>query len=68
MTRQELVEAMDLGLTVHWANRGYVCYKDKFGEYVVTFTPNRYTIGIFHLDGVGMNLKPEECFLGELLS
>lgn len=63
MTRQEFIKAMDQGKKVHWHNRGYICYRDKGGEYLKTFTPNGHTIGIFHRDGVGMNITLADCYI-----
>ena len=64
MTKQELIDAMDAGNPVYWHHEGYICYKSKSGEYLKTFIHNDHTIGIFHRYGVGMNLKPEDCFMG----
>jgi hypothetical protein len=63
MTREELVEAMNAGLPVRWKNDGYVCYLDTSGQYLKTFTPNDHTIGIFHRDGIGMNVDPADCYI-----
>lgn len=63
MTRQELVDAMDAGLPVRWKNDGYHCYLDEAGQYLKTFIPNDHTIGIFHRDGVGMNVEPSDCYI-----
>lgn len=63
MTRQQLIDAMDAGLDVRWHNDGYVCYLDTSGQYLKTFTPNGYTIGIFHRDGAGMNITPSDCYI-----
>tara|TARA_R110000765_G_scaffold313756_2_gene406699 strand:+ start:178 stop:453 length:276 start_codon:yes stop_codon:yes gene_type:complete len=65
MTRTELIAAMDAGLPVRWMNDGYECYKDTTGEYLKTFTPNDHTIGIFHRDGVGMNVDASDCYIQE---
>jgi hypothetical protein len=65
MTRQELIDAMDAGKQVRWMNDGYICYRTEYGEYLKTFTPNDYTIGIFHRDGVGMNVDPKDCYILE---
>jgi hypothetical protein len=35
------------------------------GQYLKTFIYNDYTIGIFHRDGVGMNLDPSDCYIKE---
>lgn len=63
MTRQEFISAMDQGKVVHWHNKGYICYRSESGEYLKTFTPNNHTIGIFHRDGVGMNITLEDCYI-----
>jgi hypothetical protein len=63
MTREELIQAMNTGLDVRWMNDGYICYLDTSGEYLKTFTPNDHTIGIFHKDGVGMNVDPKDCYI-----
>ena len=63
MTREELVEAMNAGLPVRWKKDGYVCYLDTSGQYLKTFTPNDHTIGIFHRDGIGMNVDPADCYI-----
>ena len=65
MTLQEFVAAMDAGLPVHWHHEGYICYKSECGEYLKTFIHNDHTIGIFHRDGVGINVTLEDCFIGE---
>lgn len=65
MTKKELIKAMDEGKTVHWHNKGYICYRTKCGEYLKTFRPNSHTIGIFHKDGIGMNIYPKDCFIAE---
>ena len=65
MTKEQLIGAMDDGKKVYEGNIGYECYKTECGEYLVTYRPNGYTIGIFHKDGVGMNVNPENCFIME---
>lgn len=65
MTRQELIDAMDAGKQVRWMNDSYICYRSKYGEYLQTCTHNDSTIGIFHRDGVGMNVNPKDCYILE---
>ena len=65
MTREQLIKAIDEGKKVYDKNIGYECYKNECGEYLVTYRPNGYTIGIFHQDGIGMNVRPEDCFIIE---
>ena len=56
MTKEELIKAMDNSKEVRWKNDAYLCYKDKNGQYLLTYMFNDYTIGIFHRNGIGMNL------------
>ena len=63
MTKEELIKAMDDSKEVRWKNDAYKCFKDKFGRYLVKCTLNDYTIGIFHRNGIGMNLDPEDCYI-----
>lgn len=64
MTPSELIEAIDTGEKVYWKNESNICYKDNLGKYLLTYRPNSYTIGIFHLDNIGMNIDPSDCFMG----
>lgn len=63
MTRQELIDAMDAGKDVRWASDIYLCYRDSIGQYLNTCTINDSTIGIFHRDGIGMNIDPADCYV-----
>ena len=66
MNREELVAAMDAGLPVRWKNDGYQLYRGtSSGEYLKTFEPNGWTIGVFHRDGIGMNVDPKDCYIKE---
>ena len=64
-SRDQLVNAMDAGRQVRWMHSGYICYRSKYGEYLKTCIHNDHTIGIFHRDGVGMNVKPQDCYILE---
>lgn len=64
-SRDQLVEAMDAEKQVRWMHSGYICYRSKYGEYLKTCIHNDHTIGIFHRDGVGMNVKPQDCYILE---
>lgn len=46
MTIQEIKEAVDKGLTVHWSNTLYKVVKDKFGDYLILCTDNGYCTGL----------------------
>jgi hypothetical protein len=65
MNREELVAAMDAGLPVRWKNDGYQLFRGTSGEYLKTFKPNGWTIGVFHRDGIGMNVDPKDCYIKE---
>lgn len=64
MTLQEIKTAVDAGKTVHWANTGYTVIKDVYGDYLIVFHHNQSTIGLTWQDGVTMNGKPEDFFIG----
>ena len=63
MTKEELIKAMANSKEVRWKNDAYLCYKDENGQYLLTYMFNDYTIGIFHRDGIGMNLDPKDCYI-----
>ena len=68
MTIKELKKAMDDGEDVRWANDLYKCFLHQYKscgtyEYLVTCTSNDHTIGIFHRDGIGMNIDPKKCYI-----
>ena len=63
MNLQEIKSAVDAGKIVHWANRGYTVIKDRIGQYLIVFRDGN-AIGLTWRDGVTMNGKPEDFFLG----
>lgn len=63
MTLEEIKAAVDAGKTVHWKNEGYVVVKGKHG-YLIVFTHNDHATGLTHRDGVTMNEREEDFFLG----
>ena len=64
MTLEQIKAAVDNGHTVHWMNPGYKVIKDQRGEYQIVFTPNNHCIGLTHRDGVTLNGKPTEFYIG----
>lgn len=62
-SREYLIELMDQNRDVRWKTDIYKCYKDKLGQYLCTWGRNNHTIGIFHQDGVGMNIDPKDCYI-----
>lgn len=63
MTLEEIKAAVDAGKTVHNQSEYYTVVKDKFGRYLIVGM-NQYAIGLTWTDGVTMNGKPEEFFIG----
>lgn len=64
MTLDEIKQAVEDGKTVHWASRAYKVVKDDVGQWLIVCTLNNHAIGLTWRDGVTMNGKPEEFFLG----
>lgn len=65
MTLSEIKAAVDSGLRVHWSNKGYEVIKDKAGHYLVIFRPNGHCVGLTWQDGITLNEKESEFFIGE---
>ena len=64
MTLQEIKTAIASGKKVHWANTGYEVICDKIGQYLIVWTDSGSCIGLTWRDGVTLNGKPEEFFIG----
>lgn len=60
MNLQQIKAAVAAGLPVHWSNAGYVVKGN-----LITFTANDHSIGLTHLDGVTLNGKECEFFIGD---
>lgn len=63
MNLQQIKTAVDQGKTVHWVNRGYTVIKDSKNQYLISFH-NGHCIGLTHADGVTLNGREEQFFLG----
>lgn len=63
MTLDDIKAAVDAGQTVHWANTGYVVYKDRLGQYLISFLPNGSCIGLTDREGHRLNGKEAEFFV-----
>ena len=46
LTLAEAKAALDEGTPVYWKNYGYMCFVDRLGQYLCTFTRNKNTIGM----------------------
>lgn len=65
MTLSEIKQAVTDGKAVHWATANYVIIQDSIGQWLVHSTCNDCYWGLTWRDGVTMNGKPEEFFIGE---
>lgn len=65
MNLQEIKRAVLSGQTVHWANRGYVVHHDCHGEWSIVCTMNCNAIGLTWRDGVTLNGRESDFFIGE---
>jgi len=54
-TIEQIKSAVDNGLKVKWANRGYDVIRDKIGQYLIVFWPNNYAIGLTNMEGDKLN-------------
>ena len=65
MTLEEIKQAIEDGKTVHWASKAYVVIKDSVPQYLIHCVLNNNYIGLTWRDGVTLNGKEEEFFIGE---
>lgn len=63
MNIAEIKAAVDAGLTVHWANEGYLVHKDDLGQYLITHQPGGSTIGLTNQRGDKLNGNEAEFFI-----
>lgn len=67
MTLSEIKAAVIAGRTVHWKNAGYVVHTDRRQEFYITWDLGGHksnSIGLTHQDGVTLNGKEHEFFIG----
>lgn len=65
MTLQEIKQAIEDGKRVFWSNRAYEVIKDSKGQYLIVCSINNHAIGLTWLDGVTLNGREDEFFIGE---
>ena len=65
MTLQEIKDAVEAGKTVCYVNDGSIVIKDKLGQWLIVCIGNSYTIGLTWRDGVTMNGKEKDFYIGE---
>lgn len=64
MTIDEIKAAVLAGKIVHWMNEGYIVTTDKLDQWLIVFTSNKYAIGLTWRDGVSLNGKESEFYIG----
>jgi len=65
MNIQEIKQAVDQGLVVHWSNSGYRVVKGVIGQYSIKCTLNGTYIGLTWADGKTLNGKESEFYTGK---
>jgi len=66
MTLDEIKAAVEEGHKVHWSNEGYEVIKDNLEQWLIKRSDSDYCIGLTWRDGVTMNGKPEDFFVGHV--
>jgi len=64
MTLAEIKAAVDAGKVVHWGNTGYTVERSKSGGYSIVFARNGSRVGLTWADGVTLNGKESDFFIG----
>ena len=64
MTLSQIKQAVDSGLTVHWATPSYTVIKDNHDRWLIKCT-NGHCIGLTWLDGVTLNGNEDQFYIGE---
>lgn len=63
MSLTEIRAAIAAGKKVHWSHEGYVV-AGKVGSELITCLGNNHSIGLTWMDGVTLNGKESEFFIG----
>lgn len=64
MNLEEIKQAVNEGKKVHWSNTSYEVVKANNGEYLIECNLNKHCIGLTWMDGITMNGKEEDFFIG----
>lgn len=64
MTLQEIKNAVDQGLKVFQHHDGYEVIRSDYGEYLIHYRGSEWYIGLTWKDGVTMNGKENEFYIG----
>lgn len=65
MTLEEIKANVLAGKKVYWSNLAYEVVHDKYDQWFIVCTLNDHAIGLTWRDGVTLNGKEEEFFIGE---
>ena len=65
MNLEQIKQAIARGDKVNWSNSAYEVIVDSVGQYLIHCNLNDSYIGLTWRDGVTMNGKEEEFFLGD---
>ena len=65
MNLQEIKDAVNAGLKVHWSNMAYDVICDKNGKWLIKCSLNGYCIGLTWADGKTLNGNESEFFIEE---
>jgi hypothetical protein len=61
---EEIKASVESGQTVHWASQAYRIIKDDVGQWLIQCDINGHCIGLTWRDGVTMNGKESQFFVG----
>jgi len=64
MNLEQIKAAVMAGKTVHWMNDGYVVAEDSLGQWFIVCISNDSAIGLTWLDGVTLNGKQDQFYIG----
>ena len=67
MNLAEIKASVEEGHTVHWASKAYRVIKDNLGQWLIKCDMNGSCIGLTWRDGVTMNGREEQFFIGNSL-
>ena len=68
MNLEEIKASVESGQTVHWASQAYRVIKDNVGQWLIQCDINGYCIGLTRRDGVTMNGKEKQFFVGKVVT
>ena len=63
MTHEQIEQALDAKMPVHWSNDGYSVTKDSLNRVLVVYTANGYTTPLVDTDLTNCYTKGSICML-----